>query len=70
MEVGCIYKYCGAAAQMQGDSYVMVFSSYEWQTANANKTGNTVVIEAINLQDSSDFRRIPDYYWKYWQKVE
>lgn len=63
MELGSIYRY------IVNNKITTIFV-YEVSEQQFVPEGLQTCALAVNLEDSSDIRRIPHYYWQYWNKVE
>jgi hypothetical protein len=66
MELGSHYRYIPRSNEMHTIIFVYEISKREF----TNGEGLQACAIGVNIQDSSDIRKIPHFYWQHWTKVE
>lgn len=64
MEIGSIYRYD------HGNKRFSIVFVYEIGKREFIPEGVQTCAFGVNIQDSSDIRKIPHYYWQHWTKIE
>jgi hypothetical protein len=64
MELGSHYRY------NHGEERFTIIFVYEIGKREFIPEGVQTCAFGVNIQDSSDIRRIPHYFWQHWTKVE
>jgi hypothetical protein len=68
MELGSIYRY----DRINGEEHTIFVYDISRQSVKVQgecEVSETTCAIGINLQDSSDIRKIPQKFWHYWTKV-
>lgn len=65
MELGSIYRY----DHYKDETHIIIIYEISEQVVNPDNSPTNCAV-GINLQNSSDIRKIPQTFWKYWIKVE
>jgi hypothetical protein len=73
MKVGHIYCYSYADPELGGATFVLVYKMKKEPVKTVKlytgSVGETLCAIAVNIQDLSDIRTIPQEYWQYWKKI-